>query len=349
MKKIIYIIVAVILIALVVFRLKSNKETTKNRVFQYEKEQAIHVQALTIKLENATNLNYFSGTFEAIKETKVSADIQGKINAIFVDNGSVVKSGQTLVQLDNSLLKLQLQSSEIQIEGLESDVKRYSILAKADAIQGVQLEKAILGLKSAKIQRATLEEQIKKTSIVAPFSGIVTAKFTEEGAFAAPGIPLIQITDISKLRFTANVSENDLKQFSLNEQFTLVSDAYPETNLVGKLTLTGSKSNLGSSFPIQFTVDNTIDLKIKSGMFGKVIYNDEIDQKYIIIPSSSIIGTNIKPQVYKINNGKAILQNITISKRISNKVIVSSGLIEGDKIVTNGFINLFDGANVNIK
>lgn len=349
MKKIIYIIVAVILIALVVFRLKSNKETTKNRVFQYEKEQAIHVQALTIKLENATNLNYFSGTFEAIKETKVSADIQGKINAIFVDNGSVVKSGQTLVQLDNSLLKLQLQSSEIQIEGLESDVKRYSILAKADAIQGVQLEKAILGLKSAKIQRATLEEQINKTTIVAPFSGIVTAKFTEEGAFAAPGIPLIQITDISKLRFTANVSENDLKQFSLNEQFTLVSDAYPETNLVGKLTLTGSKSNIGSSFPIQFTVDNTIDLKIKSGMFGKVIYNDEIDQKYIIIPSSSIIGTNIKPQVYKINNGKAILQNITISKRISNKVIVSSGLIEGDMIVTNGFINLFDGANVNIK
>lgn len=349
MKKIIYIIVAVILIALVVFRLKSNKETTKNRVFQYEKEQAIHVQALTIKLENATNLNYFSGTFEAIKETKVSADIQGKINAIFVDNGSIIKKGQALIQLDNSLLKLQLQSSEIQIEGLETDVKRFSILAKADAIQGVQLEKAILGLKSAKIQKATLEEQISKTTIVAPFSGIVTAKFTEEGAFAAPGIPLIQITDISKLRFTANVSENDLKQFSLNEQFTLVSDAYPETNLVGTLTMTGSKSNVGSSFPIQFTVDNTIDLKIKSGMFGKVIYNDEIDQKYIIIPSSSIVGTNIKPQVYKINNGKAMLQNITISKRISNKVIVSSGLIDGDMIVTNGFINLFDGANVNIK
>ncbi len=118
----------------------------------------------------------YSGTFEPNKETKISAELQGKINAILVDAGSVVSKGQPLIQLDNSLLKLQLQTIEVQIEGLEADVNRYTILAKADAIQGVQLEKAELGLKSAKVQKATLLEQINKTTIKAPFSGVVTAK-----------------------------------------------------------------------------------------------------------------------------------------------------------------------------
>ena len=111
----------------------------------------------------------------------------------------------------------------------------------------------------------------------------------------------------------------------------------------------GSKANMGSSFPIQFTVNNTSDLKIKSGMFGKVLLKNETSGKGIIIPSSAIQGTDNQPQVYVVKNGKALLQNITISKKIQNRAIISNGLNEGDVIVTNGFINLFDGANVTVK
>ena len=54
-------------------------------------------------------------------------------------------------------------------------------------------------------------------------------------------------------------------------------------------------------------------------------------------------------KVYVIKNGKAVLQSITTTKTIGNKTLVSSGLKENDIIVTNGFINLFDGANISIK
>jgi len=73
---------------------------------------------------------------------------------------------------------------------------------------------------------------------------------------------------------------------------------------------------------------------------------NDSEAKYIIIPGSSIVGTNIKPQVYAVKDGKAILKNITISTRFQNKAVVSDGLNEGDVIIINGFINLFDGANV---
>lgn len=348
-KKALYIIIPLILIVFVVIKLKNNKETTQSKVYQYDKEQAVHVQADTLQIENI-NANFsYSGTFESNKETKISAEIQGKINDILVDVGSIVSKDQSLLLLDNTLLKLQLQTIEVQIEGLEADVNRYTILANADAVQGIQLEKAALGLKSTNVQRATLLEQINKTTIKAPFNGVVTAKLTEEGAFAAPGIPLLQITDIKNLKFTVNVAENDLKLFKLSQIYTITADAYAEVSLAGKTIMIGSKANMGSSFPVQFAVNNTSDLKIKSGMFGKVNLNNGSQGKGLLIPTSAIISTVNQSQVYLVRNGKAILQNITVSNKIQNKTVVSSGLKAGDIIVTHGFINLFDGANVTVK
>ena len=348
-KKIIGIVAVVAIVVLVVFKLKTNKEITQGKVYQYDKEQAITVQVDTLQLENVNAEFSYSGTFEPNKETKISAELQGKINTILVDVGSIVNKGQSLVLLDNSLLKLQLQTIEVQIEGLEADVNRYTILAKADAIQGIQLEKAELGLKSAKVQKTTLLEQINKTTVKAPFSGVVTAKLSEEGAFAAPGVPLLQITDITNLKFTVNIPENELSKFKLNQSYPVVVDAYPDILLTGKATMIGSKANMGSSFPVQFTVYNTSDLKIKSGMFGKVNLKSDKLGRGIIIPASAIVGSENQPQVYILKNGKALLQNITISNKIKNKAVVSNGLNEGEVIVTNGFINLFDGANVTVK
>jgi RND family efflux transporter MFP subunit len=348
-KNIIYIVVALVIILITAIRLKSNKETTNSKVYQYNKELPISVRADTLKLKNVDSDIFYAGTFEPNKETKISADIQGKINLVLVDAGSVVGKGQSLVQLDNSLLKLQLQTIDIQIEGLENDVRRYTVLAQADAIQGVQLEKTELALKSAKVQRATLLEQISKTNIKAPFAGVVTAKLTEEGAFAAPGVPLIQITDIAMLKFTVNVPEEALIQFKMNQEYSLRADAFSETNLQGNVVLIGSKANMGNSYPVQFSVRNTSDLKIKSGMFGKVYLKNNSSNKHLIIPASAIVGSNIQPQVYIIEQGKAKLKNIQISNRIQNSVVVSSGLQENDLLITSGFINIFEGANVSIK
>lgn len=348
MKKILYILIPLALIALVVFKLKTNKETAQNKVYHYDKEKPVSVQVDTIKYSFIENELNYAGTFEPNKETKLSAEVQGKINEVLVDIGTVVSKGQELIHLDNSLLKLQLQSVDVQIEGFEADVKRYTVLTGADAIQGVQLEKALLGLKTAKVQKATLQEQINKTTIRAPFNGLITAKLTEEGAFAAPGIPLIQLTDISDLKFTINVSENDLTQFRIHQAYPVYADVYSENKLSAKTIMIGSKANMGSSYPVQFLVKNTRDAKIKSGMFGKIKIKQKADMKGIIISASAITGADTDAGVYKVKNGKAILSPVSISQKIKNKVVIAKGLDEGDVIVTSGFIHLFDGANVTL-
>ena len=382
-KKIIGIVAGFAIVALVVLKLKNNKEVTQSKVYQYEKEKAIHVQADTLQNEYVNAEFSYSGTFEPNKETKISAELQGKINIIFVDAGAYVHKGQKLIQLDNTLLRhqlylidvqiqnaktesnVQLQANQIQLNAVQLDVERYKVLAQADAIQGVQLEKAEqqletaknqriallqqANLKSAEAQRKSIVEQINKTVIYSPFNGVVTAKLAEIGSFAAPSIPILQITDIQNLKFTVNIPETELRQFQLNNSYSISSDAYPEISLIGKATMIGSKANMGSSFPVQFSVNNTSDLKIKSGMFGKLNMRNANQEKSIIIPTSAIVGSANQPQVYLVKNGKSSLQNITILKKIQNKAVVSSGLNDSDVIVTNGFINLFDGANIIVK
>lgn len=349
MKRFIWIIVGIAIVGLVVFKLASNKKITENKVYQFDKEKPISVNVDTIHLELLNEKWNFTGTFEPNKEVKLSAETQGKINSILVDVGDIVQQGQTLIQLDNSLLKLQLQTIEVQIEGLQDDVNRYTILTEADAVQGVQLEKAKLGLKAAKVQKATIQEQINKTTIKAPFSGVVTAKLSEIGAFAAPGVPLLQITDLNSLKFTVNVAENNLNQFKPSEQYTISADVFPAISLLGKITMIGSKANMGNSFPVQFQVENTKQLDIKAGMFGKVKISNSQTEKGFLIPSSAILNNEEKTQVYIIENGKAMLKTIEISQNIGNKTVVTEGLQEGDIIVTSGYINLFNGANITTK
>ena len=105
-KNIIYIVVALAVIAVVIIKLKTNKETTIDRVYRYDKDQPIPVQVDTLAMEQIGNNLFYTGTFEPNKETKISADIQGKINSVLVDAGSVVSKGQSLV-----LFALILQSS----------------------------------------------------------------------------------------------------------------------------------------------------------------------------------------------------------------------------------------------
>jgi len=100
LKKIIYTVVILALVAFTVFILKSNKEITEKRVYQYDREKPISVQAISVSASNSAKETLYSGTFGPNKESKLSADIQGKVTDVLVDLGSSVQKGQTLIQLD---------------------------------------------------------------------------------------------------------------------------------------------------------------------------------------------------------------------------------------------------------
>lgn len=345
MKKILYILIPLVLLGLIVAKLLSNKQIAEERVYLYDRDQAVQVTAVQVSQAAIQPEYNFTGTFEPNRESKLSAEIQGKVNRVLVQTGANVRKGQVLIQLDDALLQWQLKAAEVQVKGLEADLKRYQILVENEAIQGIQLEKTELALETAKVQASTLKEQINKTQIRAPFDGIITAKLTEEGDFAAPGKPLLQLTDITQVKLGIQVPEKDLKLFELGKTYPVSIPSIPvETS--GKVNMIGSRGNPANSFPVEIIVSNLSKQEIKAGMFGHLILKSDTEIAGILIPSAAIVGSDLEPQVYVVKEGKAMIQRIQIEKRIQGQVLVRSGLKEKDIIIVGGLINVFEGASV---
>jgi hypothetical protein len=81
-------------------------------------------------------------------------------------------------------------------------------------------------------------------------------------------------------------------------------------------------------------------------MFGKVSMLNQAEEVGLYISANLIQGGEENPSVYLVKNGKAVLQKVSIAQRVQDKLLISEGIKAGDVLVSKGFINLFDGANV---
>ncbi len=346
MKRVIGILVLLGIFAIIVLQLKTNKEISKNRIYKYDKEAPILVHAQTVKRQALATTKSFTGTFEPLNEVKVNADVQGNITKIYVKEGDQLKKGQPLLKIDDQMLRLKLKAINAKIKGLKKDVERYTKLTDKDAIPAIKLEKTLIALEGAEAEQGVLREQISKTTVKAPFNGVVTKQFCEVGSFALPAKPLFEISNLKQLKFRINVTENDVDMFTA-KNYSIVADVFPNDTLKGELLYTSSKGNMGNSFTVEFTLDANSSKNLKSKMFGSVlVLNDNSND--ILIPSRCIVGSDVKPKVYLVKNGKAVITPIVISNRDGDYISVKSGINDGDIVVTGGFINLFDDANVNI-
>ena len=138
MKKAIYIIASVTILALLGIWLFSNKKTAENKVYRLDKHEAVLISTDTAFERNLSDEISYTGTFEPFREGKVMAESQGKIISFNAELGDNIIAGQIVAQFDNELLKLQLEAADVQIEGYEKDLQRYTVLAQSDAVQGVQ-------------------------------------------------------------------------------------------------------------------------------------------------------------------------------------------------------------------
>lgn len=348
-KKILYVAIPLAALAIVVIKIKGNKQKAEQAVHRYDETAPVIVELETVSYSKLKAGRSYLGNFAPLREAKIGAELQGKIRSVSVNEGDHVTEGQELIRLDDALLRHQLSGIEVKIEGLEADVKRYGVLVEADAIKGVQLEKAQLGLKAALTEKETLLETLKKSVVRAPFNGVVTAKLTEVGAFAVPAMPLLQITDLASLDLTIQVSEAELSQFKTGQRYPVRVRSLPDRTFTGTVAMIGSKADMSNNFPVKFRVDNTDDKQIKAGMFGEVQLTDATATSALTVPSSSILLSEGKNSVYVVQDGKANLRTITVGEKFDNLVVVLQGLDSGNVVVVQGMVNLFDGANVNTK
>jgi len=349
MKKTIWIIIIAAVLGLTIWKLFANKSEVDNKPYVRDENAKILVSTTKASYQNLFEEKKYVGTITANRENKIASETQGKVIYVGVSEGDYINKGHIIARVDDTMLKLQLESAEVQLEGIMLDMKRYENLSKGDAIPAIQLEKTNIAKKSAEIQIKTLKEQISRMTIVSPFSGVVTTRLFDLGSFLAPGVLLLQLTDISVLKLNLNISENEITRFSEGMQADILSDVYPGIKYEGRITMVGAKGDDSHNFPVQVTVQNVKTNPLKPGMFGTVKIGNTLSKTSLSVPVAVLVGTIKEPQLYVVENGKAYLKNITVGTVTNDYLEVLSGLADGDEIVIGGQLNLFDGASVNNK
>jgi RND family efflux transporter MFP subunit len=347
MKKIIIAIIVLSLVGLTAWKLSSNKKEAEAKIYKADPNKAVLVETTKLETRQLTGEQSYLGTFEPVRENKIAAEANGKVIKVGVSEGQYVREGQLIAKLDDEMMSLQMEAMQINLEGQQKDVNRYTNLAKTDAAPGIQLEKAELGTRATQAQMNQIKKQIRSTTITAPFSGIVTMRMFDLGSVVAPGVPLVQITDISSLKLAISVPERDLKNFAVGQSLSVESDVNPNVKFSGRVVEIAAKGDASHNFTVKVLVASRNSLR--AGMYGSVSKTNSLVSNALTIPRTALVGSPKDGKVFVIENGKAILKTFSAGVVTDEYVEILSGLSGNEEVVVSGQINLKDGDKVSVK
>ena len=246
---------------------------------------------------NAVEIN-LSGSVVSDNQKMMTSRYMGYVKNMAVSEGDIVKKGQLLYEIDSkeiesaerqvdlgiSQARLALQMNKNQYNNVLMNLSRHQRLYKKKMVSKYELETLELAAKNLKdmvmISQTQVEQaEAKKEEVLnqynylkvqAPNDGVIVAKKLNEGEMAIPGMPAVILTDLSRLKIVAEISETQLKYINLGKAVNI------EIPSMGFSTTGKISSIIPSSNPMthKFKIKIKFDLKGRSvypGMYAKIL------------------------------------------------------------------------------
>ncbi|MEE1183420.1 MAG: efflux RND transporter periplasmic adaptor subunit [Paludibacteraceae bacterium] len=315
----------------------SEEQTTVQEVEKVEKVQVMKLAATEIEREVI-----LPTTLEGYDNMKISSSVSGIIDDILVDVGDKVSKNQLLVKMDPT----QYTTTKLSYANLGVEMGRMEALKAAGSISQQIYDQTKTQYEQLKEQLALFE---KNTFVRADFAGVISARNFEPGELCA-GQPILQLTQINKLKAYINVQENYFPYLKNGMKLTIVSDIYPGKQFPATVEMVYPTIDPSShTFTVKVTIPNASET-LRPGMYvstsipvGKV--------KGMLVPYQSVlklIGSNER-YVFVNDGGKAKRVTVTLGKRFDRDVeIISEELKEGDELIVVGQGRLVDGVKLEI-
>ncbi len=224
-----------------------------------------------------------SGTVISDNEKIISSRNMGLIKEVYVSEGTTVKKGDILYEIDSSNidsnkkeLELNLQIQQNQLQNIQLNHARYKRLQEQDLVSKYDVEQLELNLLNTKnmieITKAKLKEinaQYDYLKIKAPNNGLIIKKSIKAGEMSMPVMPALILTDLSNLLIKADISETNLNDIKINQE---VNIEIPSQNFKTKGKIEAIIPNvvgMTHSFVIKISFDKK-DFNIYPGMYSKI-------------------------------------------------------------------------------
>jgi len=272
-----------------------------------------------------------AGVAGPIAQSTLSTKLMGTVTEVLVREGDVVTAGQPLVRIDARELaarRSQVDAGIAEATAVQADAEtqanRMRALYADSAATRAQLDAAETGLARATAAvnqvRAGASELAVMTgySVVrAPFTGVVTQRFVDPGAFAAPGAPLVTVQDSRRLRVTVSVAPEGVRGLRRGSTVTAVID--------------DRTSPAGNVYTVNAIVDNA-----SGGLLSGSAASLRLPQgsrNALMIPLSAVRREGDLTGVMLRDASGDVLRWVRLGATSGNQVEVLSGLAAGDQVV----------------
>lgn len=315
------------------------------------------------------------GTLNPNEEVIVSAEVDGVLKDVAVDEGSAVTKGGTLAILDDIDYSLEVKRSEAALKQTEatrlntkSEFQRKEALYKEQLVTRQQFEDVTtrLSLAEAEVERekaslSLARQKHIKTKISSPLSGVVKEKKVERGNFVKNGTPLFAIIQTNPVKLNFTVNEKDVAKLITGQEALFKVDAFPDREFKGRLSIIyPSLEERTRTLQVEAKAPNR-DGKLKPGLFAHVTLYTGSAKDTIIVPATALLyeGEMIKVFVVEGNTAKERYVKVGQKYKFASTAKSSEpagreyaeiieGVREGESVVTVGQQGLFDGAKITV-
>lgn len=250
------------------------------------------------------------GTLEPLSSTVVSPTIDGTIATVNVSAGQAVAKGDVLMTIKNDELDRAIAEAARSVEAAKADLataKRGTEVV--DEGGNTTYEVSQDNVDAAKRALAAAQEgydqavaKAAERTVTAPCNGNIVEMNAQVGASATgveSGKSLMQIADLSQMKVTVQVSEEDIAKVAVGQTANVTFPAFPDLTLQGSVTgiasiasADGGTMSYDGSSSVSFDVDILIakpDYRLKPGMTAKVSLVTEQLDDVIMVPSMALM------------------------------------------------------------
>ncbi|WP_445937819.1 efflux RND transporter periplasmic adaptor subunit [Pseudomonas sp.] len=200
------------------------------------------------------------GQIEAWRRVELRSQISGTVIRLDQDKGSPVKQGQLLLSLSTDNRPAQVAKGEADVRQRAADASAADRLRERNMISTNELIRLQSELAKARAELDLARIQLGNTQISAPFAGVYDQRMVELGDFVQPGQSLLTLVDISQLKVSAQIAQQEVTQLKLGQPVKV--ELLDGRELQGELHFIAAADPGSRSFRIEVKVDNPQALRL---------------------------------------------------------------------------------------
>jgi len=285
------------------------------------------------------------------ENVNATPQMNGTISSVLVAPGQKVRKGQVLAALDAAAVEQQVKAQEVQLAFAKTVYEKQQRLWKQDIGSEIQLLQAKSTYETTQKQVEATIAQRNMYRIISPISGTVDQVNIKIGDAATPGggggLQGIRVVSTDKLKAEASLGESYLGKVKVGDPVTLL---FPDINdsIKTKVTYVAQAVDpVSRAFNVQIRLGN--NSKLHPNMSCKMKINNYTNGNVITVPVSVIQNLSQGDVVYVANGNKAKAVTVKAGRNSNGMVEILSGLSAGDRVITEGYEDLDDGEDIQVK